>query len=271
MNKILYFYFWVSTDFDDNIAVKTHGYCLKKYIGVFDECNFIVALDNMLDMKSIKKAIAWIDSVVCGKKYNVRFTKNTELRESVIVLEDFLPKMITNQDEIIFMAHMKGITNVNQHFRNKISVLRWIISMYWYSLEYTDDINNFASSNKYVMYGPLLTNFSSRERYGNLGHNKMYIGGFYWLKPKDFLKNCLYDEKIPQNRIGRFLGENLTMCLNDETLLSHNNICTVGEKYDLYKDYNKKWLELLSELGDGDNVFNFQNKVLLEVYGEIGK
>lgn len=271
MTKSLYFYFYVTNDFTTNKAVAIHKICLQKYINVFDELNFIVALDNLLDFDKQKNAIEWIAEVVGYRKYKIRFTSNTNLRESIVVLEDFLPKMFNYTDEIVFMSHMKGVTNVNDGRMNKFSVLRWIISMYWFSLEYIDDINDFMLTTKHTMYGPLLTHFNRRADSVIQNHNNIYIGGFYWLKPQNFLNNYLYDEKIPQKQVGRYFNENLPMCLNSDTLSSHNNVCVEGEKYRLYDDNNDKWCEFLSELGDVNDVFEFQNKILLTVCGEIGK
>lgn len=271
MTKSLFFYFYISDDFNTNEAVKVHQICLSRYINVFDTLNFIVALNNLLDFSKQKTAIEWINGIVGDKKYTIRFTPNTNLRESIVVLEDFLPKMLIGTDEIIFMSHMKGVTNVNDNRMNKFSVLRWIISMYWYTLEYTDNINNFIMSDKKTMYGPLLTHFDRRADSAVQNHNKIYIGGFYWFKPYNFLDNCLYIEKIPQKQVGRYFNENLPMCLNSGSLSSYNDVCIEGKNYNLYNDNNDKWLKFLSEFGDINDIFEFQNKILLAVCGEIGK
>jgi hypothetical protein len=276
MNKILYFYFWVSNDFEDNIAVKTHKYCLKKYIGVFDECNFVVALDDVLDVKSMEKAITWIDSVMCGKKYNVRFIKNTEIRESVVVLEDILPKIIQKSSDLVFVAHMKGVTNVTDGVRNKYSVLRWIISMYWYNFEYLGEVvYNLNHETGGAMYGALLTHFKNHLNPENsiVSHGAIYLGGFYWLQPYNYPKYCIYncDELIPKDGISRYFNESLCKCIVFEYLKSHNNVCTENTIADLYYLEKEKWPAYLENYGDAEKCFDFQNEVLMNTIGELGK
>lgn len=274
MNKILYFYFWVSPDFDNNISVKTHSYCLKKYIWAFDECNFIVALDDVLDIKSMRKAILWINSIVCEKKHNIRFVKNSKIRESVVVLEDILPKIIQKSSDLVFIGHMKGVTNVSDGIRNKYSVLRWIISMYWYNFEYLNEVDSkLRQETGNVMYGALQTHFKRHQNPEDsiIGHGIIYIGGFYWLQPHNFQESCIYNELIPKEGVGRYFNESLSKCLIQDCLKSHNDICTENTIADLYYLEKEKWLAYLENYGDAEKCFEFQNEVLMNVIGELGK
>lgn len=263
MKKKLYFYFWVCPDFENNIAVKVNEFCLKRYLQVFDELNFVIAVDDILNRKDIKRGIDWIKSVVDDKPFNTRLELNSQLRESVMVLRDLMPMIIEKSNDMVFICHMKGVTNIHDIRMSKESVSRWIMSMWWYNLEYINDVEKQLFQNKTkTMFGALMSHFNTRRDSSIQNHNTIYIGGFYWIKPNNFIDNALYEEIIPKQQVGRYLSENFSMCLKRDALSSNEDVCLIGEAYDTYSDDTKKWLNLLDNYSDKNKILEFQNNLI---------
>lgn len=272
MKKILFFYLWISPDFLENPAVKIHQYCLKKHVDVFDELNFVVAIDDKFDIEKIKIAQDWVSSIVGDKEYSLEVIGNTTPRECNMLFSKILPKIVNNDKDLCFIAHSKGITDVNMHFRNKWSVSRWIISMYYYCFNDLLVIDEFANNDKYSMYGAHLTHFKNHPNTKLLTHGTMYCGNFYWIKPNLFNKNSIFSSIYPREETHRFLAENLPLYVNNESLYGPNNGATVENTIaDLYYLEKDKWPAYLENYGDAEKCFDFQNEVLMNTIGELGK
>lgn len=272
MKKILYFYIYVSSDFNENIAVKIHEYCLRKYINVFDDLNFIAAIDNKFDISKIKLVHKWIQSFVSGREYNLDIIENKPPMEGNVLFQKILPKIVNNSKDLCFISHVKGISDVNMTFRNKWSVLRWIISMYYYCLDNMSDIDEFSNNQTYSMYGMHLTHFKNYPNTKLTTHGTIYCGTFYWLKPDVYHKNTLYNSVYPQEETHRFLSENMPLYVKKESLYGPNkgNIVenTIADLYFLPKE---RWIAYLKNYENAEKCFEFQNKVLMDTIGELGK
>ena len=261
MRRRLYFYLYEQSDIETNIAFKVHEIMLKKYIHVFDELNFIVAVNDT--EKDGEKALEWIRGVCESAKvsFAVKIVDNIKIRESRVVKEDILPMIENECEDEIFFAHSKGITDVNMAVRDKESVLRWVISMYYYSLEHIDDVDKKLENRGF--YGSLLTHFY----YGKMNdtnektHRTFYIGNFYWLKPSQ-LKGKLIENVYKSMENSRFLAENFPLCYPIEELSSYNDAVTDSREADLYYLKTYRWPEYLSRYGDVEEVFSLQNLVL---------
>ena len=131
MKKKLYFYIWVSPEFDRNVAVEVHRMCLKQYVDRFDELNFIVSIGNDFSLDGdVAKAIAFIKDVCGDRDYNLFVVKNDEgFCECAAFQQFILPLIAKEDDSMVFFGHVQGASDVNMPFRNKYSVLRWVISM----------------------------------------------------------------------------------------------------------------------------------------------
>lgn len=273
MKKKLYFYLWISPDFLENPAVKIHQYCLKKYVDVFDELNFVAAIDDKFDDKTIETAHKWISSIVGQREYNLDVIDNTTPRECNMLFTKILPKIVNNDKDLCFVAHSKGITDVNMTSRNKWSALRWVIAMYFYNFSYPNEITEFYNENQYSMYGSLLTHFNKglNSKLPSL-HGNFYIGNFYWLKPWCFNENALFDTIFPRTETHRYLAENIPLYVNENSLTGPNDgIITENTIADLYYLEKDKWPAYLENYGDSEKCFDFQNEVLMNTIGELGK
>lgn len=270
MKRKLYFYIWASPDFERNIAVLTHKACLKRYIGVFDEINFIAAVDDYPSIDGdLLKAIAFIKDVCGDREYNLTMVKNDpNTGEFHPFCQTILPLIAKGDDEMVFYGHIKGISDVNMPFRNAYSVLRWSISMYYYSLEHIADAEE-KLKNGYSAYGSLLTHFEINPGVALQNHNKFYLGTFYWINPR-YAHDNLYYNSVPNEFKTRFLSENFPMLLKEESLASYNMVCTENTVADLYFLRKENWPRYLSYYGDSDILYKIQNEIITEICGNEG-
>lgn len=266
--KKLIFYLWVSKDFETNEAVQIHKILLKKYLNIFDELNFVAAIDDTPNYTDIRRCINWLNDICGERKYNLRVVDNIKIRESRVILEDIIPAIEQSSDDFIFMAHSKGITDVNMGFRNKESILRWVISMYWYNLEYVDEAIGYLKSGK-GMYGSLLTK-STPNGEGRKLHRLRYIGSFYWINPNELKKSVGEIEYVPKGT-DRFLAENLPLYFPKDVLSSHNMIEVNSKSADLYYAKEETWKKYLVQFGDEEEALKFQNNILKMLKEDVSK
>lgn len=267
MFKRLYFYFWVSPDFKTNIAVKTHAHCLKHYIDFFDDLNFIVSLDNKYDTVKINEAIGWIDNIVDNKTYNIDIIDNNpDFGECSMLFNKIIPKIIKKDDDLCFFSHGKGTTNVSNQFLNKESVLRWVISMYYYSFE---NFDAFLKENiDWCLCGPLKTKFHNT----NLPHTTIknhqfnYPGAFYWINTKNILNNLYIPINKLTDHVNRFFAEDFPFFLMENKIFdSMGGKYTINTQCDLYHLESEKWKKYLENYGNAQECFDFQNDILNKI------
>ena len=233
--KRLYFYLWVSPDFEENIAVRVHEICLKKYIDKFDELNFIVAVSDYPNIGGDEaRAIKWLNGICGDRPYNVRVVDNIKIRESRVILEDLVPMIDKGVDDSIFLAHSKAITDVHMPYRNMFCTLRWVISMYYYNLEYTEEaVEKLKNA---AMFGSLLTHWNHENDANIKTHDCFYIGNFYWCNPSKI--EILNKDDFDRLKVSRFLHENFPLLISRENLTSHNDICEENYIADLFQMKN---------------------------------
>ena len=265
--KKLYFYFWVSPDFEENIAVRVHEICLKRYLDKFDELNFIVAVDDYPNIGGDEmRAVRWLNGICGDRPYNMRLTDNIKIRESRVILEDLVPMIIKRDTDSIFLAHSKAITDVHMTTRNKYSVLRWVISLYYYSLEYEEEA--MEKLNSAAMFGSLLTHWNHRNDANIKTHDCFYMGNFYWVNPSNIA--AINRSDFERLKVSRFLHENFPFLIKRELLTSHNNICEENYIADMYQMRKDEWPRYLDYYGDSDMLFKIQNEIIAEVCGTEG-
>ena len=186
---------------------------------------------------------------------------NIKLRESRVILENVIPMIENGTNDRIFLAHSKGITDVHMPFRSTESVLRWVISMYYYSLEYIEEMDDKLED--YGFYGSLLTEFGATMNADGVenSHNTFYIGNFYWVNPAN-LHGKIIKENFEILKDSRFLHENFPICFEREELSAHDNVVTPNTIADLYHLGTQEWLLYLARYGDPEKVYELQNSVL---------
>ena len=200
LNRKLVFSFYINENYKDKIN-DIHFASLEYFKDSFDVVNINFVLDDEYPEDFLLDAESRFCKIFCGKEITFKMYKNTQLRES-LVFYDRVAKNLKDEG-IVFFAHNKGTTNVAKYNRDEIYT--WVVAMYYYSLNFKEEIMQQLYSQKYYSYGPFLTKNEEAEKPNKYGW--YYIGTFFWVNCKK-LYQYMQNENIPLPEIGdRFYAE----------------------------------------------------------------
>ena len=193
-------------------TMRLHYTLLKKYSNVFDESVFVLSLKKeLIDNKELIKD--YMTTIIDLGFYNVRFKieENTDFRECKAFKEEVVENK-DNDGKFVFFGHNKGTTN---NFNE--SLVKLICSMYYFNLNFIDDVKHSLIGDECVYYGfPLLNaKWSEPEATCVMPLYKYFIyGTFFWTnytvlyeimnhKNREFPKMAsrYYAENFPANTI----------------------------------------------------------------------
>lgn len=195
MKKRLVYFIYAKIPSPD--VYKIHYQCLKLYSNIFDEMQFVISVDNK-DTNAFeyyKKKILEIVSFK-GDTRKIEFAMvdndpvNREFYEFKTYVIDQLPKL---KDTYLFYAHGKGVSN--EGYMRMVN--RWIYGMYYFNLNFIDDVIEKFSYG-YDSYGSMLLN----------EHGPLFSGTYLWFNCNNFHRNFneLVD-KIVKIYTKRYLSE----------------------------------------------------------------
>ena len=249
MKKILIFHLFAFRGFTNSDFTKIHEICLKKYIHIFDESRFVVVVDNLSDSAAISEAFNWVLGITNGKKFSIRIKPNTELFEVDTFKEEILDNVDVLRD-YVFFAHLKGITeNTSVPRYEKSSVLRWTCGLYYFSLNFIDEVTARFSGHaraSEMFYGPFVTvyNDPSVSPMLRMNHNNCFYQGKiddrYWV------------EMLPGVICGR-------ECYGDG-IASHMDVAITNE-FNFYAMNDEEW-KFLSKILKEPDFMTFSDKIL---------
>ena len=260
MKKHLYFYLYVGDGFLESPITSIHKKLLTRYLHIFDEAHFFIAVDSLSNLTNFTIGNDWVNEIMASTKkkitYDCHILKNSSARESQMVIQEILPKILNRERSMCFIAHNKGTTN-----SLNTSIIKWVGGLYYYSCEFMDELDELMSKEESVMYGPFKTKFSYRRDSIIQTHNTIYCGGFYWINPSKYLENSINKDFAFTNLLNpRYFSENLPMSLNESCLTSHNNIIFNGVEHNLYEDSNDRWEKTLDKCGEKCDFLNIINE-----------
>lgn len=260
MNKILVFHLFLGDDYKINPSLDIHKTCLKMYANVFDEMRFTITAKDLNDKEKIKWGMDWILDISGDKPVKISIRKNHPLYETKTFKDEILDNIDTMRD-YVFFAHSKGAVRMDGKETytksNPESVCRWIVGMYYFSLNFMDEVIDRFSGHiraSEIFYGPFLTMYKDPKvspmlRYNK--HNCFYQGTFFWInmaKLSNYLKQGLL--KMPEID-DRYWTEMLpgVLCgreLYGDGLASHKD-AAINDDFNLYVLKREGW-ELLSRI-----------------------
>lgn len=257
MKKTLIYYHFVSKD---KKLDKLHFLLLEHYAHVFDEVKFCISIDDTEDSETIKDIEEKILHIFSKKNVNITFYvyKNNRLFCEAEFFYNELASKITEY-ELIFYAHGKGM----QTGKDRESMQHWIVSMYYYCLEYVEEMEQkLTEDNINTSFGHFL--FSQYNHFYNESHfQKAYCGTYFWLNTKK-----LYDYLVDQNitipkPYDRYYSENFLSMLTCDGYCSHDN--KTIRNTDLCMDLYENNLEVINMLYPNDTDYlTFYNKIIKE-------
>ena len=80
-------------------------------------------------------------------------------------------------NELIFFAHNKGVSNVGTYDERQIYA--WVCGMYYYSLNFKEEVDYKLVGRKFFSFGSFLTKNDEPEKCNKYGW--YYIGTFFWI------------------------------------------------------------------------------------------
>lgn len=158
MVKELVFFLYVGENMlPDEYAEKyptmgLHFKMLQYYCNVFDEAVFVLSIKkDLMEYHDLIKS--YMKYIIDLGFYNVRFKveENTQFRECRAFKEEVVESK-DNDGKLIFFGHNKGTTNTYNE-----SLVRLICSMYYFNLNFPDDVERALIGEECAYYGfPLL-------------------------------------------------------------------------------------------------------------------
>lgn len=278
MKKTLIYHLYIAEDFDTNFAYKINHACLKNYINVFDKLNFTLTVDDLTNDVLINKGFEWIKTLGIKCEFNINVKKNDYYREAKTFYDNVI-KSKEVDNEIYFFSHCKGISNYRQDDWDKWSIFYWICTLYFYSLEFIEDVEkSFTGNIMYtypkMYYGSIMALYN-REKYkrkDSLGCIE-YLGSFYWINMPMFQnyqkENIIKNIKLDSRHLAEEFPGLYFKYKDNDGLTSRNNACIDALSFDFGTTVKEVWPECIRFLGDYDEFYKFFNKIL-EITGFNG-
>lgn len=253
IKKLVYSFYLTDNSFNEEINL-LHFNCLKKYLNVFDEVSLTII--NEASKENIIRLENFFLTNFNGGKISFTIIPNQELRETFVFNEEVIKKL--GDDELVFFAHNKGVSNVEKYDKRNISI--WVAGMYFYSLNFIEEMEYALISRPYISYGSFLTQTKPIEDTQRPKYGWCYIGTYFWInskKLKDYIN--LHNIEIPScsDRYfdEEFLGNIYPMFPSfaashlDRFILNANN----------YYKYTENYLHTLYD--DAEDFYNFFNEI----------
>ena len=243
MKKTLVFRFFVPSEYKENIAIRMHLECLRRYSHIFDSAIFSICFENddMSRAAEVEK-----DIMDCGVVKDVRFVleENSPFTESIAIKKYILDRL-EELDGLVFFGHTKGVTNVKTFSYDVDSKLKWVYSLYFYNLEFIDDVErNLIYCTPYIatFYGALRTTMDECKHFH-------YPGTFYWINPKGLYNDVNSGLVTIPKLANRSFGESLPIIY--ETSDTCHAVACYGQRwmywYDLYHGNMDAVIKLFGE------------------------
>lgn len=221
--KKLVFHFYAIDNWDKNPIVKLHLKLLKHYAMFFDESHFVIAIDDINDITTIKA----IEKMLMHIGYtNVKFSaiqNNPMLKQNETFYRDFILEM-EHYDGVLYFGHLLGIT---RHKNNEpYEMLSKLICISYYELfkeiPYLDIIKAYC----YMIIVPICYDRNDDGKW-------MSVGGFMGVNAAGLMQ----------------IASNVGASLKVNTIEECNNETFIGER--ISKDNadvcNANYMTLFSE------------------------
>lgn len=261
MKKTLLFYFYFPNDYLDKLYVYMHFYFLKKYSILFDKVVILLGFDdfNPILVNSVKHKI--IETIRC-RDLEINVVKNESVLRDAYFFKKYFIDELDKFEGLVFFGHSKGGGwTINNTFK-------WVNVMYYYNLEFIDDVvNKLSSDDNSIFYGTFkiekVTDFNQTIKERLLA---WYAGTYFWMNV-DKLKRFLYENNIDLSNYfkdkfsvekfpGEIFGSDKMRSLDDIKV----DFFTPGFEY--FGDYNI----LYDTLGHKEEILNSFNIMMNDVF-----
>lgn len=182
---------FVDSSLYGNKMYDVHFFNLKNFRHCFDCCTFWISLKDFGDenQRFATEIIKTLMSIGYTENTEFKIVKNDDFREATCFYEEVAEKIKNGDNELIFFSHSKGLSNeINE------SLLQWICAMYYFGLNFIDELSFwFLSGNTMnsCFYG---FPFSHIKGCYLTDYNYFYAGTMYWVKTER-VRRVLFNNK----------------------------------------------------------------------------
>lgn len=174
LKKKLVFYLYYADSKNSEEFYNFHFSCLKKYCHIFDEAVFVISVDDVSDYHLIREAEDKILDIFKGTSVSFDIHKNDKMHE-VYAFEKYVINT-KDKDGLVFFGHSKGFSNIKKF--DKEYIYKWIAGMYYFNLNFMDEVENLLLETKSISYGSFLMHDELNE---TNKYRWFYIGTFFWI------------------------------------------------------------------------------------------
>lgn len=168
IKKKLVFYLYGSDKMPE--IYNLHFLCINLFQNIFDEFQFVISVDNN-NQQTFEKYKSILQSCIEYRKAEYIMIKNDPVSREYNPFKTFVIEQIPKlRDTWLFYAHGKGMSD---DWADTNIVRRWIMAMYYFNLNYIDDVEN-KFHNGYDAYGTMLIRKKEPER-----QNEWYFAGTF--------------------------------------------------------------------------------------------
>ena len=208
--------------------------------------------------------------------------QNDEWRESA-VLKEYLVDRLNSINDMIFFAHGKGFTNLEQYEED--SMIHWLLGCYYLSLEFMDEVDSILEgTSTFSTYGsfPLVMNkkdtnddyLDPNDIYlGRIKYGWCYSGTFFWINPSRLTDHlAVFKQETPRIHdryySEKFLGNVMSYPSNAtghhyRYLFSSNNMYNDGVA--------ESCIKFILDESEYAEYYRFREEILKEVEKRYGK
>lgn len=255
IGKKLVFHFYVTEDWATNEVNKAHFLCLEYYSHIFTDALVCICTDKENEhlVPSVRAKFASI--LKCGS-VTLKTVENSLYCEAATLKAEVVDKA-ADIEGLVFFGHNKGISKMSAlDGYNMDSLLVWICAMYFYNLEFLDEVEHELCADfvktfygAFLMYADFINNAS----------HTWYSGTFYWVNCGRLIKwgktPKIFDREYAEWLPGQVFGDDITYYLT-----THNKLILYDD--DLYKNARSASERIAKTEEDKVNFNNFADSII---------
>lgn len=265
----LVYYLWVPED-GFTWTMNIHWTCLEYYHNVFDSALFLVATNsgknkyNEFVLNKIKS--------IGFKNLEIKIVNNLEVERESRYLKTEIFDKLGEYDGLTFFAHTKSTRTsyLNGGWSNE-QIALWPVSMYYFNLNYIEDVKERLVNGKYLSYGfDLLCNDWITTKY-----KWIYSGTFFWINDKKLKQYVdsnniemptLYSWTTEENVraiVPRYYSESVLSAIYPKEYAFARDI--KGERYLSPNEHKLDNLKNILYEEDYKNLYNFYKEKIMDL------
>lgn len=261
VEKTLIFHFYIPKEYKENIAVRMHLECLKRYSHIFDHALFVLSVND--DSRHLVNEVEK-DIIDCGfdKDLHFKVRDNDGYYEARTFKEEIVDHL-GDLDGLVFFAHSKGISNVVDFPERTENIMKWVYGMYYYSFEFMYEVEKKMIGTFFGRFTSLFGPFLQKCTWDTRG-GAHFPGTFYWLNPAAICNDLKNNEIELPHFADRVYAERFPNIypFNDGKGKVSSHMYRWINEYDFYRSSIDA---LVNYFGDAEEYFKNYNEIMEKI------